>query len=233
MLGQTIDIIDYAWPNNRYNRYTKNKPILSLNHSPPIHTINDWIHLLNTLTREEFATLVDSLTDDECTPCFDVSRFALLRPSQIKRYTCGNWQCDLDIHDCMEGIFRLLNLDPSISLMQQHEVLQLLRLGETPMRWSHQRHFSDPNGDILTQIPTACGVWNNEEFHFVTVYICAEYWTILDPLLDLPTPPAGMQRNLHQALRQSFRAKNLPVPLLPPYRQAPRLAVQNDAPRPH
>ena len=30
MLGQTIDIIDYAWPNNRYNRYTKNKPILSL-----------------------------------------------------------------------------------------------------------------------------------------------------------------------------------------------------------
>ena len=31
MLGQTIDIIDYAWPNNRYNRSTKNKPILSLN----------------------------------------------------------------------------------------------------------------------------------------------------------------------------------------------------------
>jgi len=31
MLGQTTDIIDYAWPNNRYNRYTKNKPILSLN----------------------------------------------------------------------------------------------------------------------------------------------------------------------------------------------------------
>ncbi len=31
MLGQTIDIIDYAWPNNRYNRYTKNKPILGLN----------------------------------------------------------------------------------------------------------------------------------------------------------------------------------------------------------
>ena len=33
MLGQTIDIIDYAWPNNRYNRYTKNKPILSLTHN--------------------------------------------------------------------------------------------------------------------------------------------------------------------------------------------------------
>ncbi len=74
--------------------------------STSIHTINDWIHLLNTLTKEEFASLVDSLRDDECTPCFDVSGFALLRPSQIQRYTYGNWQCDLDIHDCMEGIFR-------------------------------------------------------------------------------------------------------------------------------
>ena len=118
---------------------------------------------------------MDSLSDADCTPCYDVSGFALLRPSQIKRYTYGNWQCDLDIQDCMEGIFRLLKLDPSISLMQQMEVQQLFRLGVAPTRWSHHGHFSDPCGDILTQNLTACGIWNNGEFHFITVYICAEY----------------------------------------------------------
>ena len=46
-----------------------------------------------------------------------ISGAALLRPSQIKNYTYGNWQSDLDIHDCLERIFKLLRLDPSIALM--------------------------------------------------------------------------------------------------------------------
>ncbi len=107
---------------------------------------------------------------------------------------------------------------------------QLLRTGHAPTRWSRSRHFTDPSGDIHTRIPTACGAWYNGDQHFVTFYICADYLSIIDPLQDLPLPPPGMQRNLNRALREAFRARNLPVPPLPPYRQAPRLALQNDAP---
>ena len=41
-----------------------------------------------------------------------------------------------------------------------------------------------------------------------------------------------MQHKLYRDLRESFHASNLPVPPLPPYKQLPRIAIQNDAPRP-
>jgi hypothetical protein len=70
----------------------------------------------------------------------------MLRPSQIRHYTYGNWQSDMDIHDCLEGMFKLLRLDPSIALMRQPEISQMLVTGEAPTRWSRQHHFSDPEG---------------------------------------------------------------------------------------
>ncbi len=72
----------------------------------------------------------------------------------MKNYTFGNWQSDLDIQDCPEGIFELLQLDPSIALMQQPELDQMLTTGETPTRWSRPRHFSDSEGGQLEGIPT-------------------------------------------------------------------------------
>jgi hypothetical protein len=41
-----------------------------------------------------------------------------------------------------------------------------------------------------------------------------------------------MQSKLYKALQESFRARDLPVPLLPQYMQLPRIAVQQDVPRP-
>ena len=84
---------------------------------PPVRTIDDWIRALQTHMHEGFAALFDYYADDTCTPWCCVSGAALLRPSQIKHYTYGNWQSDLDVRDCLEGLFKLLRLDPSISLM--------------------------------------------------------------------------------------------------------------------
>ena len=95
-----------------------------------------------------FAALFDTYKDDNCTPCWDVSKAALLRPSQIKHYTYGNWHSDLDIQDCLEGLFKLLKLDPSLSLMQQPEMDQMLVAGTVPTRWSHNRHLTDREGGI-------------------------------------------------------------------------------------
>ncbi len=38
---------------------------------PSIQTIADWIHLLHSHTHEEFANIVESLSDDTCTLCYD------------------------------------------------------------------------------------------------------------------------------------------------------------------
>ena len=117
--------------------------------------------------------------------------------------------------------------------MQQPEMDQLPRTGQAPTRWSHSRHFTDPLGGIQTHIPTACGAWYNGEHHFATFYICAGYWSIIDTRQDFPLPHPGMQECIIRALRKAFRGRNLPVPPLPTYKQAPRIAVQHDAPRQH
>ncbi len=91
-----------------------------------------------------------------------------------------------------------------------------------------------PEGDSLQQfsIPTACGSWHDGAGHFLTLYIRKGYWSLMDPLRDIPHPPPDMQSNMHTALCESFRARNLPNPTLPQYKQVPRISVQQDAPRP-
>ena len=89
-------------------------------HAPtPIPTIQDWAHLLRTHTHEEFAALALRQEDHSCPPSMDISGAALIRPSQIHHYVFGEWQYTLEVQDCLEGIFRLLQLDPSISLLRQ------------------------------------------------------------------------------------------------------------------
>jgi hypothetical protein len=98
--------------------------------------------------------------------------------------------------------------------------------------WTRPLHFSVWDSSQQLSIPTACGPWHDDEGHFLTLYICKDYWSLLDPLRDLPHPPPGMQSNLQTALCESFRVRNLPVPLMLPYKQVPRVSVQQDAPRP-
>ena len=43
--------------------------------------------------------------------------------------------------------------------------------------------------------------------YFVTLYICWEYWPIIDFLMDIPCPPIGIGAKLHEALRESFRSR--------------------------
>jgi hypothetical protein len=43
--------------------------------------------------------------------------------------------------------------------------------------------------------------------------------------------PSGMHSKLHTALSESFCARNLPIPILSQYKQVPRIAIQQDAPR--
>ena len=115
---------------------------------------------------------------------------ALLRPSQIHHYVYGEWQGTLEIQECLDGIFSILELDPAISLLQQPEIDQILCLGEAPTRWTRSHHFPPSRVPTHATIPICCGPWHNGAGHFVTLYMCPEYWSILDTLEnDLLEPP--------------------------------------------
>ncbi len=40
----------------------------------------------------------------------------------------------MKMQDCLTGIFKLLRIDPSVSFLLQHEIDQMLYLGEAPHR---------------------------------------------------------------------------------------------------
>ena len=151
----------------------------------------------------------------------DMSRAARIRPSQIHHYVFGEWQGTLEVQECLEGIFRILQIDPSISLLQQHEIDQILCLGEAPTRLNRARHFPPPGEPTHTSIPTCCGPRHNGRGHFITFYLCQCYWAIIDLREeDLPEPPR-VQFRLHRALRESFTSRNLPIPATPDLSKAP------------
>jgi hypothetical protein len=139
----------------------------------------------------------------------------------------------MEVQECLEGIFKLLHLDPSISFMQQPDIDQILCLGEAPTTWTRARQFSQTGDLTHMYIPTCCGPWHKGAGHFVTFYLCQDYLSIIDPLEeDLPDPPPRLQFWLHKALRESFTVRNLPIPPLPAYRKLPKIAVQQNAPIP-
>ena len=67
-------------------------------------------------------------------PCPDSSSVAHITPGLVQHFTHGNYQGTVEIHDCLSGIFNLLRVDPSISILQHQEIYQILCLGEAPHR---------------------------------------------------------------------------------------------------
>ncbi len=110
--------------------------------------------MLLTHTHEEFATLALLQMEDTCPPCRDVSRDALLRPSQIHHYFFGEWQGTLEIQECLDGIFKIFLIDFAIYLLHQPKIDQSLCLREALTRWTRSHNFPQ-TGDIAhATIPT-------------------------------------------------------------------------------
>jgi hypothetical protein len=66
----------------------------------------------------------------------------------------------------------------------------------------------------------------------VTFYMCGDYWSILDPLPENMSSPPIIKYKLHRTLWGSFNSRNRPIRSLPPYRQLPMIAVQQNPPLP-
>ena len=100
---------------------------------PLITYIEDWARLLQTHIHRDFAAIANLHgTNQTCPPVTDSSAAALITLDTIQHYVYVNWQGTLEVQDCLAGIFRLLHLEPSVSLLQQQEIDQMLYLGEAP-----------------------------------------------------------------------------------------------------
>ncbi len=82
----------------------------------------------------------------------------------------------------MQGLFCLLHLEPSVSLLQHHELDHILCMGEASTRWTRPRHFPPRETNTHTAVYICCGPSHDEPGHFVILYMCVDYSTLLDPL---------------------------------------------------
>ena len=94
--------------------------------------IEDWAYFMHTHTPAHFTPLANKYTNATGSTVVDSSSVALVTPDLVQHYVHGNWQGTMQVQDCLSNIFRLLGIDPSISLLQQQEIYQMLCLGEAP-----------------------------------------------------------------------------------------------------
>ena len=129
----------------------------------------------------------------------------------------------------MTGMFKILNIRPTSSFLSQPALDSILNHGHMPDEWKSQRHFGrDKEHPGPLHIPCVTGIWHNGDNHFVVVYICPTYWTIIDPLYDHPNTRSTMNANIRSALHKAYNTKGLPTPCLPNYRPIHKIASQND-----
>jgi hypothetical protein len=84
---------------------------------PIITCIEDWARLLHTHNRRAFAKIAILHGNNTCPPVTDSYAAAFIIPDIIQHYAYGNRQGTMEVQDCLGGIFRLLRLDPSNSLL--------------------------------------------------------------------------------------------------------------------
>jgi len=136
---------------------------------PTISSVKDWAHLMHTHTLTAFAALANKYTNTTCPIVLDCSAAGPITPDTIQHYVHGNWQGTHQVQDCLIGIFRTLGIDPSISLLQQQEIDQMLRLGEAPHRWTRPHHFSPhASYEEPSAIPICRGPWHDGFNNFLT-----------------------------------------------------------------
>ena len=189
-----------------------------------------WGTQLTTLSRIQFTNCTLKQIQDGTPPCVDTNGIIDgINPHHVEHFCYGKWQCSFDTGECMTGMFKILNIRPTSSFLSQPALDSILNHGHMPDEWKSQRHFGrDKEHPGPLHIPRVTGIWHNGDNHFVVVYICPTYWTIIDPLYDHPNTRSTMNANIRSALHKAYNTKGLPRPSLPNYRPIHKIATQND-----
>ena len=150
-----------------------------------------------------------------------------LHALQIEHYSYGAWQSTWEVDPCITGILKLLGKYSPCRMLSCFEVERILLDGVAPDRWKSSRKFGRYHGPL--HAPYICGAYCRD-FHFVTFYICKEYWTLLDPLYEHSSLKDDMHENVFKALSEAYSSKGLSIPSIPKFRKVHKLATQMDHP---
>jgi hypothetical protein len=181
---------------------------------------------LTHLSPEHFTILTKTQEQAATSLCLDPSGHSNLIHTQIAHFTYGEWQSVHDVHSCLQGLHKLLNIHLDSPLLSHPELDQILTNGLPPSTWTSPRHF-DPIQRYLGPLhaPSLCGAWHNGVNPFVVFYLCPEFWTIIDPINYFTTPSLTMSPIIATALATTYLHHDLPVPPLPPLRRVNRIAI--------
>jgi hypothetical protein len=217
---------------------TQNIIPLPPQHTPLLQTITPdnpilamWQHTFLTLPPVEFTHFTHNQTRQETPTCHDPSGHGELLHIQIAHFTYGEYQSSLDLHTILAGIYKTLNIHILPPILNQPDLDSILDRGTPPTNWTSRRYFGPTHthlGPLHT--PSLCGIWYNGHHHFVVFYMCPDYWTILDPLIDNYIPDHNTINNVASALTTTYQHHIVQCPPLPRYRRVNRIAIQNDSP---
>ena len=199
--------------------------------TPPrqINCIETWSTTLDSTTPEDFAALVNEMAVEDASPILDISGLPSITLQSLQHYCHGEWQSMHDLSLCLEAFAKLYNLNIAAGNILTGTAIADIQEGRTVHAWERAT-YADMDATAPLDLPYMTGIVHHIN-HFTVLYICQEYWTILDPLTVHRRPPHWMpEANLHRSLRRYYQDHDIPTPSLPRYRALPRISIQNDHP---
>ena len=158
--------------------------------------LDRWSWHLSHLAREEFTKFMLQEIANRVPAAMDRNGIAEIPPEQIQTFCFGEWQSVHAVDTCTRALLNVLNLNPGATLLNQPDLDAILLHGNIPDKWGHTSRcpFAPHSGPL--DEPYLCGIWHDGDNHFVVIYICKHYWSILDPLHAQATVPPGMGSNV-------------------------------------
>ena len=196
----------------------------------PSQAVKEWGARLLSQGKTEFTEYVAGLAAKDLTPHLDIDGMHYINPQNLQHFCFGEWQSITELDPCIRSITRLYNISTDGILMSNNDIPEL-RAGRPPPSWSTDPTFLNQTTPGPLHIPRCMGIMHHRS-HFTVIYICPQYWTILDPLYPLRSPPPHTPtKHIHAAISEFYNIKGLPTPPLPPFRSITRIAIQNDVPQ--
>ena len=191
-----------------------------------------WGEALSFMDRDTFTGFIsedvaaDSSHHADINGCDDISAL------NVQHFYYGEFQSCHEIDLCLPAFSKLFKIDTYRNLLTNTDI-DAIAAGGIPSSWLQGTRFTSEEIRGPLDLPFLCGSWYNGSMHFVTLYICRQYWTILDPLQDHRQPPFGMSDDkLHASLGAYYSQRGINTPdNMPRYRRVPRIAIQCDLPK--
>jgi hypothetical protein len=107
--------------------------------------LDSWQHALTHLSSEDFTIFTEAQEQAATPPCPDPSGHSNLIHTKIAHFTYGEWQSVHDVHSCLQGLHKLLNIHVDPPLLSQPVLDQILTNGLPPYTWTSPRHVGPHN----------------------------------------------------------------------------------------